>query len=311
MPDVILKGIDVSEHNGVIDWQRVKDSGQVDFAILRAGYGQNAVDQRFRYNASECNRLGIPIGVYWFSYASSVSSAIKEANKCIETIKDYKIDYPVAFDWEDDSVRVVKNSGVIPDRNLATNLVKTFLDLINEAGYKVCLYTNPSYLNQWFDWESIKKYLNWHVDLWLAQWPYNIPDLSKPPAQNPAIWQYSEKGKIQGILTAVDLNVSYIDYSKKEDDYDMAELNMENLKKALKFENQKQWFEKKDDGGTSYLELSKALGFTDGSKPYEIPSRAEVMTMIARMAVEMQADFDAKLNKAVAEYLSKNSDDRK
>lgn len=303
MSDVILKGIDVSEHNGVIDWQRVKNDGNVDFVMIRAGYGQNVVDTRFHYNAKSCNDLGIPIGVYWFSYATNAIAAEREAMSCLNTIANYKIDYPVAFDFEDDSVRVCKNAGVvIKDKTFATQLALNFLGVIEKAGYVACNYMNPAYLNQYFDINKLSKY-----PIWLAQWPYGVPNLTKRPVQNPVIWQYSSRGKVLGILTEVDLNVSYFDYAKQKEEKEMAELSMDNLRTALKFENQKQWFEKKDDDGVSPEDMAKSLGFTDGKNPYDIPSRAEVMTMISRMAVSMQKDFDEKLHKVISD-LSKSDD---
>lgn len=275
----ILYGIDVSEHNGTIDWQKVKDSGKVDFAILRAGYGQTMVDKQFRNNALMCNTLGIPIGVYWFSYAKSVDDAVREARACIETIKDYKITYPVAFDFEDDSVRVAKNAGISIQKNLVTLMAASFLKTIEAAGYTAINYSNPSYLSMYFD-QSLRD----EFSLWLAQWPVN-PNPEIRPSQNPMIWQYSAKGRIPGISTDVDLDVSYSDYSlvktEKETTSNMEPITMDSLVKALNFEKQKSWFEN-EKGDETYLELAKRLGFTDGTRPYEIPSRAEVMTMTVR-----------------------------
>lgn len=290
----VLYGIDVSEHNGNIDWEKVKASGKVDFVMIRAGYGQTSVDKQFRTNAVMCNTLGIPIGIYWFSYAKTVLDAEREARACLETIKDYKITYPVAFDFEDDSVRVAKNAGVYVSQSLATSLAKTFLSIIREVGYIAVNYSNPSYLNQYFE-----QSLRLDYPLWLAQWPVN-PNPEIKPSLDPVIWQYSSKGKIPGISTDVDLNVSYIDYMtfKKEPTLNNEKVGMESLVKALNFEKQKSWFEKEDDG-TTLLELSKSIGFTDGSRPYEIASRAEVMTMIARAYVALKSNFDTQLIKII------------
>lgn len=291
----ILYGIDVSEHNGVIDWEKVKSSGSVDFAMIRAGYGQTAVDKKFRSNAAMCNTLGIPIGIYWFSYAKTVPDAEREARACLETIKDYKITYPVAFDFEDDSVRVAKNAGVYISQSLATSLAKTFLSIIQEAGYIAVNYSNPSYLNQYFDQSLLLDY-----PLWLAQWPVN-PKPEVKPALNPVIWQYSSKGKIPGISTDVDLNVSYIDYTtfKKEPTLNNEKVGMESLVKALNFEKQKSWFEKQGEDGKTLLEQAKELGFTDGSNPYGIPSRAEVMTMIVRAYLSLKANVNDQLTRII------------
>ena len=86
----MLKGIDVSEHQGVIDWTMVK--GNVDFAMLRAGYGQNNIDKQFVRNIKECNRLNIPCGIYWFSYALNESMARQEAKYALAAVKDYRLE---------------------------------------------------------------------------------------------------------------------------------------------------------------------------------------------------------------------------
>lgn len=273
----VLYGIDVSEHNGFIEWTKVKDSKKVDFVMIRAGYGQGTVDKQFHKNALMCNTLGIPIGIYWFSYATTVDAAAREAEACLKTIKDYKITYPVAFDFEDDSVRVAKKNGVTITKSLATLMAMSFLSVIKNAGYEAVNYSNPSYLNQYFD-SSVKD----NFPLWLAQWPAN-PQPELRPIQNPVIWQYNAIGKIPGINSAVDLNVSYVDYAnKKKEGESMNEpISMSSLVKALNFEKQRSWFEK-EENGTTTLQRAKELGFTDGSRPYEIPSRAEVMTMLVR-----------------------------
>ena len=99
----ILKGIDVSYAQGVIAWEKVKASGLVDFAILRAGYGRETtqVDTQFERNYAVCKRLGIPVGVYWYSYATTAAEAEQEAKVCLQTIRGKQFEYPVAFDIEE------------------------------------------------------------------------------------------------------------------------------------------------------------------------------------------------------------------
>ena len=99
----MLKGIDVSEHQGRINWEQVK--GHVDFVMLRAGYGRNNIDKQFIRNIEECNRLGIPVGIYWFSYAWNEEMARNEAKYVLEAIKPYKIDYPISYDLEYDTLK--------------------------------------------------------------------------------------------------------------------------------------------------------------------------------------------------------------
>ncbi len=86
-----MKGIDISEHNGVIDWEKVKASG-IQFAMLRAGYGKGNADKQFARNAAECTRVDMPFGVYWFSYAVNDAEAVGEAMHCIQAVEPYQID---------------------------------------------------------------------------------------------------------------------------------------------------------------------------------------------------------------------------
>lgn len=304
---MVKYGIDVSEHNGDINWKEVKNAGRVDFVMIRAGYGRSAIDRKFHINASMCNSLDIPIGIYWFSYASRPGDAEKEAELCIDTIKQYKITYPVAFDFEDDSVRVAKKNGVYVSQEFASNMAIAFLTRIKQAGYKAILYSNPSYLIQYFD-SKVRELF----PLWLAQWPaYANPE--NRPVSSPEIWQYSEKGRIPGISTNVDMNASYVDYLAEEsiDVTNPSEKEMQTLVAKLNFEKQKSWFEKENNGAPSYQTLAKEFGFTDGTRPYEIPSRAEVMTMIIRAMIKLRdetgigfekiessmLDIESKLNK--------------
>lgn len=272
-----LIGADISEHNGVIDWDRAKE--KLRFVMLRAGFGQGVVDKRFRQNAEGCQRCGIPFGVYWFSYATSEREAQSEALACLKTIRDYHLDYPVAFDWEDDSLRVCNNRGVkITNKILPTRMARAFLDIVKQNGYIPALYTNPSYLNQFFE-DSLLEY-----DLWLAKWvnwDTALKRIGNPPVEHgheAKIWQFCSDGAISGISGNVDLNYSYVDYVEEtkarmnkltpDEVYDL-------LMTKLNFTKQSSWAEKE-------VERAKLNGFTDGKNPYTIPSRAEVMAMINR-----------------------------
>ena len=265
-------GIDVSEHNGAIDWEKVHSSGKIGFAMIRAGFGRGIIDKQFKRNASECNRLGIPIGIYWFSYAKSAGEAGLEANYCLDTIKDYKIDYPVCFDFEDDSVANCRKAGItIKDKSFATILAANFLYKIADAGYIAANYTNPAYLNQYFDQSRLSTY-----DLWLAQWPAN-PDPEKRPAMNPDIWQYSSKGAVPGISTAVDMNACYREYVKTTG------TPISNPPTVPSIMEQ--------DWAKEAVEKAKKYGISDGSRPDSIATRVEVMAMVVR-AIELVRNVD-------------------
>lgn len=192
-----MKGIDISKHNGVIDFQKVRNSG-IEFVMIRAGFGSDTVDTYFHRNVKEAQKHGLKCGVYWFSYAYTPQMAKKEAQKCIDTIKAYKLDYPVAFDFEYASVNYAKDNGVIITKALASQIADTFLSAIKNAGYNVILYTNIDYYNNYFNDTVKNKY-----DIWLAAYRDTKPNL------NQKIWQYSETGSIDGIKGRVDLNISY------------------------------------------------------------------------------------------------------
>lgn len=202
----MLKGIDVSEHQGRIDWERVK--GNIDFAILRAGYGRNNIDKQFIRNIEECNRLCIPVGIYWFSYAWNTEMARNEAKYVLEAIKGYRVDYPISFDLEYDTLNYAKKNGVTIGKRLATDMINAFCSTIEQAGYKAMNYANPDFINN--------KFYNNEVNypLWLA-WYGASEDRAK--AYNPSMWQYSESGSMPGIGTnSVDINYCYEDFLKKD-----------------------------------------------------------------------------------------------
>ncbi|WP_415347735.1 GH25 family lysozyme [Clostridium perfringens] len=202
----MLKGIDVSEHQGRIDWERVK--GNIDFAILRAGYGRNNIDKQFIRNIEECNRLCIPVGIYWFSYAWNTEMARNEARYVLEAIKGYKVDYPISYDLEYDTLNYAKKNGVTIGKRLATDMINAFCSTIEQAGYKAMNYANPDFINN--------KFYNNEVNypLWLA-W-YGVSE-DRAKAYNPSMWQYSESGSIPGIGTnSVDMNYCYEDFLKKD-----------------------------------------------------------------------------------------------
>lgn len=106
------KGIDVSYADGRIDWRRVRED-RIEFAMVRAGSGDGNIDQEFERNARECNRERIPLGIYWFSYAYTKEMARREAEQCVEIIRRYRVEYPVAFDFEEVGVSGNMNFGLL------------------------------------------------------------------------------------------------------------------------------------------------------------------------------------------------------
>lgn len=204
--DIIAKGIDVSYAQGRIDWDKVKNDS-VEFALLRAGYGReiSQIDSTFERNYSECKRLGIPVGAYWYSYATTPAEAQQEAKIFLKAISGKQFEYPVYMDLEESEQF---NLGKV----MCSELVDAFLTVIEQAGFYAGLYCSTSYLDSHIT-DSIKN----RYTVWVAQ--YNRKCTYQ---NNYGIWQHSVaghpdydcigKGKISGINGQCDLDYSYIDY---------------------------------------------------------------------------------------------------
>lgn len=188
------RGIDISHHQGDIDFDKLK--GNVDFAMVRTSYGAFYEDKKYKQNILGLERVGIPYGLYHFSYATSVDSAEKEAEGFISIIKRYNPTYPIVIDIESSN----KTSSVRGDT--LVDIADTICKKIEEAGYYAMIYANLDYLNNKLNDSRLDKY-----DKWLAEWK-NKPTYSK----NFGIWQYSSKGSVPGINGNVDLNIAYKDY---------------------------------------------------------------------------------------------------
>jgi GH25 family lysozyme M1 (1,4-beta-N-acetylmuramidase) len=198
-PKVVSLGIDVSFYQGNIDWKMVKNSG-VRFAILRAGRGTFsdakpiAEDTTFRQNLEGANAAGMDIGVYFYSYAKSVSEIKQEAKFLVNSLNGIELRYPVVLDVEEDDSSI--------SVSVMTKMVEAFCDIIVDAGYYPMLYSHGTWLNKYLDNNTLNKY-----PVWLAA-----------IQQNPTykgtyyMWQYSWKGSVPGITGDVDLNVSYRDF---------------------------------------------------------------------------------------------------
>ena len=190
----LLKGIDVSYAQGVIDWEKVKASGLVDFAILRAGYGKETsqIDDQFNRNYTACKQLGIPVGVYWYSYATTAAEAEQEAKVCLQTIRGKQFEYPVAFDIEE--------ARSLPQ---ADALCTAFCNALEKQGYYAAIYTFKSALEN-----NISAAIKSHYDIFLSH--VGVQQTSYAGAYG--LWQYSWTGRIPGISGDVDLDYAYKDY---------------------------------------------------------------------------------------------------
>lgn len=195
------KGIDVSKHQGEIDWQQVAEDG-VEFAFIRVGlrgYGTGKLveDEYFEQNVQGALSAGIKVGVYIYSQAINEEELLEEANLVLEKIAPYKIECPVVFDVE----KVSGSNGRMNALSLEerTNLTLLFCQTIENAGYKPMIYHNMEMGALMLDLETLEDY-----DKWFA---YYNPDFYYPYEYK--IWQYSHKGSVKGIQGEVDLNISF------------------------------------------------------------------------------------------------------
>ena len=189
-------GIDISEWQGDVDFDKLKKSG-VEFIMIRVGYskgkdGEYVLDEKFKQNIKGANKANIPVGVYFYSYADSSKKAQKDASWVLKQIKGYDIDLPIAFDWEEWSSF---NKYHLSFFGL-TNMAEDFFKVVEKSGYKGMLYSSKTYLeNIWFDTD---------YDIWLAHYTSQT-NYSK----DYKMWQLCSDGKVDGIYGNVDIDILY------------------------------------------------------------------------------------------------------
>lgn len=187
----MIKGIDVSHHNGVVDWPAVVAAG-IEFAILRSSYGLQSRDKMFEQNIAGAKAVGLKVGAYHYSYALSMEDAIREAANCREVIDStgQLLDLPVFFDMEDaDGYKVRK--GFSFDRAEITAMCRAFIE---QLGLDCGIYASYYWLNDYIDWRGIS------CAIWNAQWGPN-DDIKG------YMWQYTDCLEICGRL--FDGNIKY------------------------------------------------------------------------------------------------------
>ena len=193
-----MKIIDVSKWQGnSIDWAKVKAAG-IEGAMLRAGYGKHASqkDPTFERNYAECKRLGIPVGTYWYSYAANTAEAQQEAQAFLQVIAGKQFELPVAYDIEYEPCILAQSNAQ------RTQLVKTFLGQVEQAGYYGMLYASTDFIANKLNYKELTRY-----DVWAAQYG---PQCTCPMPYG--IWQHSSTGKVDGVAGDVDLDIAYKDY---------------------------------------------------------------------------------------------------
>lgn len=191
-------GLDISKWQGDVDFNALKEAG-VEFVIIRVGTssginGENLVDSKFEQNINGANKAGIPVGIYFYSYANSEDRAISDALWVLEQIKDYKVDLPIAFDWENWSFYNEFNLSFFGLSSMADSFVKT----VRDAGYEGMLYSSKNYLEDiWFKGD---------YPVWLAH--YTTKTNYEGDYE---FWQLCNNGRVAGINGDVDINIRYLD----------------------------------------------------------------------------------------------------
>lgn len=186
-------GVDISYHNGNINFETL--SKNIDFAIIRAGYGQGNIDTKLVEYVTECKKYKIPYGFYWFSYAPTVSMAISEAKFFAEAVKKYNPVYPVFYDYEEESAK-----GKSVSFTEISNMASAFIDIMKNNGLVCGIYCDNNY------YEGYAKEFSGKVPIWYARWGSN-------KTIDCDIFQYSETGRVDGINGNVDLNLCYKEYA--------------------------------------------------------------------------------------------------
>lgn len=204
--DMILKyktkntliGIDVSNHQGDIDWESVKNSG-VEFVFIRIGYGHNREakimeDEKFRQNLEGARNAGLKVGLYFYSYATEIWEAEEQANWIVKTLNGEKIDLPIVFDYETWKSFPTYNINIIDLNKVA----KRFLDILHDNGYEGMNYSSKYYLNTIW---NISEYPTWLAH-YVSKTNYD---------KDFKVWQFSNTGEVPGINGFVDLDVLYLE----------------------------------------------------------------------------------------------------
>lgn len=193
-----VMGIDISKHNGTVDWNAVKNAG-VEFVILRCGYrgsasGMLVEDEKFRTNIKGATAAGLKVGIYFFSQAVNEMEAVEEASLTLSLIKGHKISYPVYIDVEAANGRADGLSAA--ER---TKVVKAFCETVRDSGYTAGVYSNKNWFAEKMDTGAFGNYR-----IWLAQYTESPTYTGRYE-----MWQYSSRGTIPGIKGDVDLNICY------------------------------------------------------------------------------------------------------
>jgi GH25 family lysozyme M1 (1,4-beta-N-acetylmuramidase) len=186
----MIKAIDVSCWQVGVDYNKVKNSG-INVVLIRAGFGREASqkDSQFENHYRGAKAAGLKIGVYWYSYADSISDAVNEANACLACLNGRKLDLPVYYDLEEPWQQSF-------GRATLTTIAEKFCDTIKKHGYRAGVYANAYWFSQCLNYSTLRN----KYSIWLAQW-------ASSHSIKCDIWQYSESGGVNGVSGNVDMNI--------------------------------------------------------------------------------------------------------
>lgn len=225
----VARGIDASNFQGTIDWNQVKAAG-IEFAILKVGPVYGEPDSAFERNATECERLGIPYGVYYYSYARSVKDANKEADRTLAWLGGHHPSLPVYYDLEDRYI--LEDSNFNKDK--LAQIAQTFCNRMEAVGLKAGIYANLNWFNNYLNSPSLSGY-----DHWVAQYNWRCDY-----AGSYSFWQYSSRGNVPGVNGSCDMNYCF----------NGSYLNMDDGKMHIQYETHVSnigWMSSKRDGSTA------------------------------------------------------------
>lgn len=206
---IVVHGIDVSEHKGEVNWQKVKSS-EADFAFIRAGFrsaesGELHEDANFKKNIKKANRAGVMTGAYFFSQALNEAEAIEEADYLLSLVKPYDIDMPLVIDFElykDGRLQQAVDAGELPYASLYHDIVLAFCDRVEQAGYESAVYANYNMLTNYMDSTILDDY----ATIWAAEYGgacYVKGDY--------LFWQCADDAMLEGVKGPADHDIWYIE----------------------------------------------------------------------------------------------------
>ena len=275
-----MRAIDISSWQGVVNMKAVRNSG-IERVILRAGWGKNNTDPKFGDNATAMNNLGIQGGMYWFSYALSVTDAANEGGYAVAHARRYWSRCMIAYDFEYDSVNYCRKNNVPIDKAKATAFAKAFLTVVRDAGYIPVLYLNEDYWRNWLDVDAIREAVP-ELKIWYAYWASKLPS-----GKDVMIWQYSSKGKVDGIKGNVDMDEWFEGESTPSDLPTIPNINIKTFQEAVNEDGGNLVVDGIDGAMTQAARKAYALHAKLVGDRYQVGSKGAVVRWLQTRLTEM------------------------